>query len=228
MKTTPLIEAIDAYQNDAVKLLIELGANINDSLAFPDEPPLSIAYGCSNTEAVRLLLDAGAKTEAIELHIFADYCHDNVDIFKLLLDHGSDPFIDDGRRNLPYSLCEYDLIECLKYYDERLCGGRLKFDIDLLYWATWRGSSNATRFLIERGVDLNHEYIDGMTCLHAMCVRSMEEIHGDEENLHKTVQVLADAGIDFYKTDNKYRTALDVAMDEGRNDMVEILKDYMK
>ena len=228
MQTTPLIEAIDAHQNDAVKLLIELGANINDSLAFPYETPLSIAYNCSNTEAVRLLLDAGAETEAAELHIFTWYCHDNVDIFKLLLDHGLDPFIDYERHDLPYSLCENDLIDCLKYYDERLWRGRLEFDVDLLCWATWRGSSNVTRFLIERGVDLNHEYIDGMTCLHAMCVRSIEEIHGDEENLRKTVQVLADAGIDFYREDDKYRTALDVAMDEGRNDMVEILKDYMK
>ena len=216
MKTTPIIEAIKNNRYEALKLLIELGGSINDSL-------LGIAYTYSNTDVVKILLDAGTEIDDSELHTFASYTVDNIDILKTLIDYGADPFYHDYQESLTYNFARNDMVECLKYSIENYLDEDLE---ELFVWAAWCGSPLVARYILERGHDVNYRYSDGETCLHVMCFDSRLEPHGHEDVLRQVVEILVEFGVDFYIKDHFGRTALEIAREYTRDDMIKIIKDF--
>ena len=61
---TPLIYAVRANNHSNVRVLIDLGANVNHE--FEKSVPLRDAIQRNYTEIVKMLLDAGAKAPELE------------------------------------------------------------------------------------------------------------------------------------------------------------------
>jgi uncharacterized protein len=93
-----LCEAIKTQNIDIVRLLIELGAEVNDEdrIMYEDEIPLSLACSQGNFEIAKLLLDSGAiadipKTDPEYLNpLMCAVTSGNFDIVKLLVKRGAD------------------------------------------------------------------------------------------------------------------------------------------
>lgn len=92
-----LAEAVITENIDIIRLLIELGAEVNDKNGdmYDDETPLSIACSKGNLEIVRLLLDSGAWTDN-EKNDYESWnplmCavhNGNIEIVKLLVERGA-------------------------------------------------------------------------------------------------------------------------------------------
>lgn len=89
----PLITAIRSNNLDAVKLLIEQGANVNQILKL-GITPLMVAIEESSKEIINLLLNNAANANAERNDgktplLIAINSKDNADIMKLLVEHGA-------------------------------------------------------------------------------------------------------------------------------------------
>jgi ankyrin repeat protein len=93
-----LCEAVKAENIDVVRLLIELGAEVNDEdrIMYDNEIPLSIACYRGKFEIARLLIDAGATIDTVREDpeyfnpLMCAVCSGNLDLVKLLVDRGAD------------------------------------------------------------------------------------------------------------------------------------------
>jgi len=90
---TPLFRAVCGKKTEAVKLLLERGANVHHK-AKKDYTPLHHAACSGNIEMVEALLNAGADIES-QSHIgmtplFRAVYNENTEIMKFLLEKGAD------------------------------------------------------------------------------------------------------------------------------------------
>ena len=92
-----LAEAVKTENIDIIRLLIELGAEVNDEdgIMYDNETPLSIACEKGNLEIVRLLLDSGAWTDTERNDyeylnpLMCATLSRNIEIVKLLVERGA-------------------------------------------------------------------------------------------------------------------------------------------
>ena len=148
---------------------------------------LQKASEAGNEEAVKVLLDKGAKTDVITnkglspLHRAAERGHTG--IIKLLLDYGASSEIRDHSGRTVY-----------------IC-------------AALRGQNSVLEFLQHKcRIDINAVDLDGRSALHALAADSHQPCKWNNE----TVRILLSAGIDLDKVDRLGRTALHWAAATGK------------
>lgn len=96
--TIILSEAVKENNLEIVRLLIELGAEVNDQdrILYDNETPLAIAASKGNLEMVKLLVDAGAivniplKDPEYWTPLMCAVSSDNFDVVKFLIEAGAD------------------------------------------------------------------------------------------------------------------------------------------
>ena len=147
---------------------------------------LQKASEAGNEEAVKVLLDKGAKTDVITnkglspLHRAAERGH--IGIIKLLLDYGASSEIRDQSGRTVY-----------------IC-------------AALRGQNSVLEFLQKYRIDINAVDQDGRSAVHALAADSHQPCKWNNE----TVRILLGAGIDLDKVDKLGRTALHWAAATGK------------
>ena len=121
---TPLMLAARNGHSDAVRKLIELGADV-DEIKLYEHTPLAAAAKHGHTDIVKLLLNFGAKVNAIaDANGFGDAPYTalmraciggQAKTARVLLDAGADPNLkrEDGQRALHFAAAQGDL-ECVK------------------------------------------------------------------------------------------------------------------
>ncbi len=106
--TPPLLREINAGNTDAVRQLIDSGANVN-AASETGVTPLMNAAGMGNKEVVQLLLARGAEVNAKTTGNYTALMQaalvGQTEIVKILLDAGADPSVKDigGRSALTYA-----------------------------------------------------------------------------------------------------------------------------
>ncbi|XP_065579603.1 ankyrin-1-like [Artemia franciscana] len=82
-------------QIEIAKLLLNYGCKVNSKNIIPSDSPLHLAVVSSDTEVVEMILDKGARINAVDklgetpLHCAIKNSDKNVEMTKLLLKHGS-------------------------------------------------------------------------------------------------------------------------------------------
>jgi len=191
-------------RTDAVKLLLEHGADVNATAGWGDWTALmKAAYG-GHAEAVRLLLEHGADANAREsvtermtvLMKAAEGGHAHSDIIESLIAHGADVNAKDkhgetalitasehgGRDDVVQSLLEHDADVNAKEYGV----------IDALEEAAGEGRAGAVKLLLLYGADVN-----------ATGALFSASWYGHPE----VVKILVSHGADIYATDTNGHTA---------------------
>lgn len=90
---TPLIWMLGLEDLDAMKLLLELGADPNQFVVGGVSPPLKLAAGGGKLEALRLLLDHGADPNLVygnRTPLMMAIQGSHIDCAELLLQRGAD------------------------------------------------------------------------------------------------------------------------------------------
>ncbi len=108
--STPLMQAAGRGNYECVKLLLELGANVQMRETRKGLSALKFALARGYEDVARLLLDHGADpNETDNLNrtplIFAAG-QGNIELVRLLLELGADPNIKDGYGNAPITVAE--------------------------------------------------------------------------------------------------------------------------
>ncbi len=96
--TIILSEAVKENNLEIVRLLIELGAEVNDEdrILYDNETPLAIAASKGNLEMVKLLIDVGAivniplKDPEYWTPLMCAVSSENLDVVKFLIETGAD------------------------------------------------------------------------------------------------------------------------------------------
>lgn len=228
MITWPLFEAAVNGRLEAVRLLIDLGAdvdkeengrNIFDELfeVGPSVELLDLLYGNSTEEHPREMIG------------FALGLFDNPDVMKYLIDKGFSPFVESNGLSVAEILAEKGLVRSLEVLLDSNLNVPLvnQNDSHLITYAAFQGRYEVVNLLIDKyGADVNRLNGGYLTCLHNMCFMPYDYDVGEEEDLAATVKVLAEAGVDFHIRDDKGCTALEIAENQCRYDMVQILQEY--
>lgn len=219
---TPLIYASMLGHIDMIRLLLEKGAGIEESM-FGERKPLHVACLNGQKEAVEVLLenkanieskDAGGKTALI----YASN-HGHANIVSFLIEKGADiEAMDSGGRTAL-------TVACYMGHEERV---RLLIDLKAkvgltensklcpLHAACAKGNTTIVQMLLEAGADI--ETVDPQgnekkTPLAKAC----------REGHIKTVQLLIKKGANIEAKDNLGRTPLILASLHGQKDVVSLL-----
>ena len=109
---TPLHEAIVMGKKEAVKILIESGADVNLATTTLNESPLHVAVASMDIETINLLIDKGADVNVKDchgdtpLHYAVKIEHDNfgANIAKILLDANADSNLKNNHKHKPLDI----------------------------------------------------------------------------------------------------------------------------
>jgi ankyrin repeat protein len=115
-----LISAVLAKDEDAVKLLLSLGANVNQAGFGYTGTPLNVAIGMGDNDMARLLLSKKADPN-LQGHLNAlmplqtAVRNDNLQGAKLLMEHKADPNISSIRCKsaLEMAMSDEDMVDIL-------------------------------------------------------------------------------------------------------------------
>lgn len=218
----PLILSVSCYYNnelvnDAVKLLIDAGANVNVAgyESFPDnriklladdvEPkgiynpvtPLMCAVRSDNAQLVRMLIDGGSDVK------FAD--DEGNTVLHRYVNHRT-------LRGSGHHGTNNDIVKALIDAGVNI-NAQNKFGVSALHDAVYYSfdDTEIVKTLINAGADINMVDNDGETALHIAARQHHYEI----------VKYLIDAGADVSITNKKGETALDVSKNHS---IQEVLK----
>jgi ankyrin repeat protein len=146
--TTPLRAAIVLHHPDLAELLVERGADVNETSDDKNAFPLMTAAWYCDLSTAKILLDRGAKVAhqsadgETPLGSAADACR-NADMIKLLIAHGAEINSKTNRGRTP------------------------------LIIAAFSGNEPAVRELVQAGADLNAKDVEGKTAESSACGRAI-------------------------------------------------------
>lgn len=195
---TSLLLLRDSTTAETVKLLIELGADIDVADAEDKLTPLGLAILTDNMEAAEALIDAGAAMtiyKGARSPIVFAVRKNKPDMLKLLVKRGADI-------NAPSFNEHSALVTALLDGNERMIrlvrslGGSAKVTRDdglsSLHCIVQRpeGTEDHVKTLVSWGADVHAVSIDGLTPLH--CLAVMPEMPFIEEKIRMLVKLGAD------------------------------------
>jgi ankyrin repeat protein len=207
--------AIFCDQFDALKMLVERGANLG--VAGSDGRSLlsSVALYCRSERYVILLLDAGAPLDGVKPYILLTLVR-SVAVLERFSARGFNlPTIRDDNDGM---LCHHVAWSVTREDDLRLlfgvCGNATnavdKSGEIPLHWAASSGNESALRILVELGADVDRQGHDGWTALHYAS-------SGQDQTL-SIVELLLALGADARLVDKSGQTACVV----GRPELVAL------
>ncbi|GJL72924.1 MAG: hypothetical protein NMNS01_21230 [Nitrosomonas sp.] len=214
--------------NETINALIDRGVDIEATLISSQNVPIGglnaliLASAQGHTEAVKQLLNAGAKTHGANnkgqtaLHVASINGH--IKVAKLLLEKGADIYSTDNEGNTA------------------------------LIWASTKGHVDVAKLLLDKGANINATDNEGYTVLHVASINGhvkVAKLLVDEgadiystDNEGNTALILAiivghvdvaklllDKGTNIHVTDNKGKTALHWASTAGHVEVVKMLLD---
>lgn len=218
---TPLHFAVKYGQKEAIKILVGLGARINEKNKSGSTPLIDAVTESKQEDVVALLLDLGAKIDsrskagktALDWAAFDG----NLALVKLLLNRGAIPNVGtEGRRTSPVAECAHNgNTEILKLL---IAAGA---DVNAPQYgdvpistAALRKHSEFVKLLIEAKANVNHQEESGFTTL-------MSAVAGGQLEI---VKMLLEAGAKIDIADRAMRrTALDIALDRKKTLIAEYL-----
>ncbi|MCU0779544.1 MAG: ankyrin repeat domain-containing protein [Akkermansiaceae bacterium] len=199
-----------------LRLLVEQGGSVSDTLPPTGGTPLYCAVCCSNPKAVEYLLAHGADQEASCLGmrpLHAALLIDSPEIVKLLIAHKAEVVAAGPNGMRPLHFAVGGDIESVRLLLDR--GAEVnavdKSGAPALHGATW--SDDIFDLLLQRGADPKLERSDGTTTLHRAC-------HDGSEAL---VAKLLKLQPDLEARDGSFFTPLLNASEVGRLDLMQLL-----
>ena len=215
LKKTPLMLAARYNEEDVVDFLAERGA----SLDMQDAERYTVLHHAvmgGKSRNVLRLIELGADVVEMfherAVHLAAEHGHK--DVVRVLLEHGASVncATDDGITPLMYAAQKghMQIIELMMTY-----GGDLAIS-DEFYWlpvhyAAKAGHTNVVKFIAEADGNLSaRTYPDGDTLLH---LATRVEV----------VQYLVEKGADIHARNNKAKTPLHSAAENGQSDIISYL-----
>jgi|GEM_PF-777012 len=190
--------------------------------------PLHLAIKANHLQIAKLLIEKGADVNARDrygwtpLHIAAG--HGNLEVVQLLVEKGADVNAKDAQGRTPLHVAPVadvghaDVVEFLvgKSVD---VNARDRYGRTPLHYAAAAGRAEVAKLLLERGADVNaKEDKYGDTPLHAAAAFGYAEV----------ARLLLEHGADPSIGDNDSVTPLDVAREEGHEEVARVIEEFMK
>ena len=218
-KETPLYWAT-AYNNPvAIKVLIEVGADLKAPTIYNKTLLHLVAENNENPNILKMLIDAGADLEARDdekqtpLHLTAKF-NKNPDVIKALLDAGANLEAQDKDKRTPlYWAVSFNNLPAIKILINAGANkARVKDKWTPLHWAAaYNKSLDVVKSLINTGADLKAKDKDKRTPLHVAAA------HNENPDI---VKLLIEAGADLKAKDKDNWTPLHSAAASSKNSSV--------
>lgn len=239
---TPLISASKG-RLDAMKLLLEHGANIEAKVDIHGFTPLHVTSVRGDLVAIKLLLEKGANIESKDKDgstpLVLASKHGKLDSMNLLLEHGANIEQEDGITPLLISASEngnLDEVKLLIKHGADVNIETLSVRIKIGTYAVRATALMETtdfdvaQFLLENGADVNFvDQKDGISVLHYMYTdRSVirdggVDIFGGDIDM---IELLLLHGAFVDTEDRNGKTVLQKAIEKGDTETVKLLIEY--
>lgn len=164
-KGTPLINAIQQHDQETVRQLIHLGANVN--LANRELTPLMVAAYFNNVEAVELLVNYGALLEAVDMYgrttlsIASHQGH--MRVLEVLLKMGAN--VNGGETKPLVGAISSGSIECVQMLVKHGVSLEDCGDIPALHIAVRNNHIDIVEYLVRKGLPIDCRDVFGCTAL---------------------------------------------------------------
>jgi ankyrin repeat protein len=220
----------NGYYDIAVKL-IKMGAYINN-ISIDKKTPLTRAAKENQLEIVKLLLNSGAD---ININLNQDYfstalsqatINGHEEVAEYLYENGAKLSnknlikaaliglaINSSIINFTKKLINDVDDDVINYYEDDMD------KVTLVSSAAGMGLLEIVGELVKRGADINAQDI---------LIKSNPLYKAIFNNHPSVVYFLLELGADLTVTDSENKTPLDVAIEEGHNDVIDIFQNYMK
>lgn len=219
---TPIIKAIQDKQIGMLKVLIDLGADIN-KCDHEGISPINAAILYNNADIVRILTNSGVDVNKCDDHgdfpfIFA-VVNQQPEMVKLLKELNANINILDKRGYSALHLAtlddQFEMVRLLKEFGLDINGCNKEGDTALLL-AVFNRQHKMVCFLKELGVDINKSNDNGDTALHLAAL----------DNQIEMVELLKELKADIDKPNKKGNTPFLLAIGKNNIDVVNILKEW--
>jgi len=250
---TPLIKATKREDIDFVKFLIENGADVNLHNK-EGKGPLKTAIEDDNIDIVKLFISKNADVNEKEIHgdtpLIGASRKGNLNIVKLLIENGAVVNTQDSNGITPLILATYkgfeDVVEILLDKGADV-NARSNYGDSLMY-AAEKGHFNIAKILISKGakIDTDHVYPNGNSSssfdkaitfknynIAELLINKLDK--GDKidkwfmyavafcDNVD-IVKLLIDNGANWNRLTKKNKSALDLAIENGNNNIINLLE----
>ncbi|MBI3874199.1 MAG: ankyrin repeat domain-containing protein, partial [Arcobacter sp.] len=234
---TPLIHAIQTGNIDAVRLLVNRGADIRKEYAGSNS--LFLAANQGNEEMIKLILSKGldinSKNNLGETILFPITRTGKLPLVKYLLDNGANiNAVNNEKANIMFTSATSGNVELLDFLIKKGLSANetIPTGITPIFNAVASGQQDALKFLIKNGANVHQQIYDKRTALFNVPIMikikadtikswlaypSLAELSEKErkniENLIGCWKVLIDAKVDPEILDNTNKKALDYITD---------------
>jgi len=232
MGHSPLYFAIRNRHADVAELLITSGADVNIKNGF-GESPMDMAIHAKLQNIVNLLIEHGAETSALKdtektteeskkplTSIWKGATSGNIQVVTQHLNAGVDVNAQNTDGETPLLEATYgghkNIVELLI---SKGADVNMKDDLGFtpVQWAAREGHKEIVELLISKGANLNaRDRLIGATTLHYAAVNGHKEI----------VKILIKNAADFNSKDMAGQTPLNFAIDEGMDEIADLLRKH--
>lgn len=203
---------------DKVKSFIEAGVSVNMESGPRKMTPLYWAVRADHKDVAKLLIEKGADVSSAHL-LYYVCMHDHRDLAEFLIRKGADVNSKYWRETPSFYAVwggHTDVLELLLAHGAD-ANAKDRDAWSLLHYAAGSGSTDMTRLLLDKGANINDkENEDGQTPLHRAATKGHANI----------VEILLANGADVNAKDSRGRTALDLAQQQDRTEIVELLRKH--